>query len=113
MKPELTHSESDISDHTKDLQKNLIRQIHEDMINEPTMNINPDTSDTSDTKSWLDHRISESIQVITWRTGGVFFFLYYHCFIAGERLVEGRTCDGAKIQTDRGRQSVYVVWYYG
>ncbi|XP_016659166.1 uncharacterized protein LOC100572572 [Acyrthosiphon pisum] len=36
-KPELVHGESEISDHTKDLQKNLMRQVHEDVINKPNM----------------------------------------------------------------------------
>ncbi|XP_025195971.1 asparagine-rich protein [Melanaphis sacchari] len=39
-KPELVHDESEISDHTKDLQKNLMRQIHEDVINKPNMLVN-------------------------------------------------------------------------
>jgi len=37
VKPELVHGESEISDHTKDLQKNLMRQVHEDVINKPNM----------------------------------------------------------------------------
>ncbi|XP_060846905.1 filamin A-interacting protein 1-like [Rhopalosiphum padi] len=40
VKPELVHGESEISDHTKDLQKNLMRQVHEDVINKPNMLVN-------------------------------------------------------------------------
>ncbi|XP_022180084.1 uncharacterized protein LOC111040465 [Myzus persicae] len=40
VKPELVHCESEISDHTKDLQKNLMRQVHEDVINKPNMLVN-------------------------------------------------------------------------
>jgi len=39
-RPELVHGESEISDHTKELQKNLMIQVHEDVINKPNMLIN-------------------------------------------------------------------------
>ncbi|XP_015364028.1 PREDICTED: uncharacterized protein LOC107161922 [Diuraphis noxia] len=42
-RPELVHGESEISDHTKDLQKNLIIQVHEDVINKPNMLVNDKT----------------------------------------------------------------------
>jgi len=67
LKLELLHDESEISDQTKDLQKNLMRQVHEDVINKPDMLANDKTimSDSSETNSsWLNHGISELIEVI-------------------------------------------------
>lgn len=63
-KPDLVHVESNISDNTKELQKNLMQQVHEDVINRSNMLVgdNIDSSDTS--KSWLSHEISELIKVI-------------------------------------------------
>lgn len=58
-KPKLVHGESEISDHTKDLQKNLMKQVHEDVINTPNMLIN----DPQISSSWLDHGITEIIGV--------------------------------------------------
>lgn len=63
-KPDLVHVESDVSDNTRELQKNLMQQIHEDVINRSNMLVDDkiDFSDTS--KSWLYNGISELIKVI-------------------------------------------------
>lgn len=60
LKPELVHGESEISDHTKELQKNLMMQIHEDVINEPHTLIGNKIEETS----WLSRSISKMIKVI-------------------------------------------------
>lgn len=59
LKPKLVHGESEISDHTKELQKNLMKQVHEDVINTPDMLI----KDTHKSSSWLDHGITNVIGV--------------------------------------------------
>lgn len=58
-KSKIVHGESEISDHTKDLQKNLMKQIHEDVINKPDMLMN----DTLISSSRLDHGIKDIIEV--------------------------------------------------
>lgn len=66
-RPELVHGESEISDHTKDMQKNLMRQIHEDVINKPNMLVKSKTStpdSSGDNMTCLEDGISELIKVI-------------------------------------------------
>lgn len=63
LKPELVHGESEISDHTKELQKNLMSQIHEDVINKPHMLVKNDKVKTSDAMLWLNRNISDMIKV--------------------------------------------------
>jgi len=60
------HGESEISDHTKDLQKNLIRQVHEDVINKPNMLVNyeMESSNSLADSSNLNFGISELMKVI-------------------------------------------------
>lgn len=57
----LVHGESsEISDHTEELQMNLMRQVHEDVINAPDMLVN-EISDSSD--STLIRGISALVKV--------------------------------------------------
>jgi hypothetical protein len=64
-KPALVHGESDLSDHTKDLQKNLMRQVHEDVVNKPKMLVakKNNSSESSCATSRLSYGISELIKV--------------------------------------------------
>jgi len=66
IKPELVHGESEISDHTKDLQKNLMRQVHEDVINKPNMLVNyeMESSNSIGVSSNLNSGIAELMKVI-------------------------------------------------
>lgn len=66
VKPELVHGESEISDHTKDLQKNLMRQVHEDVINKPNMLVNDkmESSNSISVSSDLNSGIAELMKVI-------------------------------------------------
>lgn len=79
-KPVLIHGESDISDHSKDLQMNQIRQVHQDTIHKPDLLLTGDKSDspTSDKNSlWLNHEISELMTVsIVFISADVILFLF-------------------------------------
>lgn len=73
LKPELVHGESEISDHTKDLQRNLMKQVHEDVIHKPNMLMSLDHGDADDSSNrdsdsgeavlWLDSSISKLVKV--------------------------------------------------
>jgi len=81
VKPELVHGESEISDHTKDLQKNLMRQVHEDVINKPNMLINykiKSSNSCGDSRD-LNVGIAELMKVIQllYKPLGIFIFLVY------------------------------------
>jgi len=66
VRPELVHGESEISDHTKDLQKNLMIQVHEDVINKPSMLVNDkiESSNSCSESRDLYSGISELMKVI-------------------------------------------------
>jgi len=66
VKPELVHGESEISDHLKDLQKNLMRQVHEDVINKPNMlaNYKMESCNSCGDSKDLDFGIAELMKVI-------------------------------------------------
>lgn len=80
VKPELVHGESEISDHTKDLQKNLMRQIHEDVINKPNMLVNDKMglSNPFGDASHLNNEISELMKVLLFLYNR-FSILYFIC----------------------------------
>lgn len=62
-KPELARSESDVSDHTKDLQRNLMRQVHGDVIDRPDMLMHDETRSPDAIGSLLNRGISELTKV--------------------------------------------------
>lgn len=66
VRPELVHGESEISDHTKDLQKNLMIQVHEDVINKPSMLVNDkiESSNSCSESRDLYSGIAELMKVI-------------------------------------------------
>lgn len=79
VKPELVHGESEISDHTKDLQKNLMRQVHEDVINKPNMLVNDkmESSNLCGDSRDLNFGIAELMKVILflYRLLGILYIL--------------------------------------
>jgi len=79
VKPELVHGESEISDHTKDLQKNLMRQVHEDVINKPNMLVNYKTESCNScgVSKDLNFEIAELMKVILllYKPLGIFYFI--------------------------------------
>lgn len=81
-KPMLVHGESDFSDHTKDLQMNQIRQVHQDTIHKPNMLLMGDRSDspTSNKNSlWLNNEISElmTVSIIDISYQWILYFFYW------------------------------------
>lgn len=79
VKPELVHGESEISDHTKDLQKNLMRQVHEDVINKPNMLVNykmKSSNSCGDSRD-LDVGISELMKVIQFLYKRISIFYFF------------------------------------
>lgn len=66
-KPELARSESDVSDHTKDLQRNLMRQVHGDMIDRPDMLMRDEMRSPNAIGSLLNRGISELTKVTRFR----------------------------------------------
>lgn len=75
-KPELARSESDVSDHTKDLQRNLMRQVHGDVVDRPDMLMRDETRSPDAIGSLLNRGISELTKVIRSRcTAFAFAFL--------------------------------------
>lgn len=98
VKPELVHGESEISDHTKDLQKNLMRQVHEDVINKPNMLVNDkmESSNSIGVSSDLNSGIAELMKVILllfFNSLDIFYFiilllyLYIILFTLEKRLI--------------------------
>lgn len=66
-KPELTRGDSDVSDHTKDLQRNLMRQVHGDVIDRPDMLMRDETGSPDAIGSLLNRGISELTKVTRFR----------------------------------------------
>ncbi|XP_050426232.1 GRIP1-associated protein 1-like isoform X2 [Adelges cooleyi] len=62
IKPELKHEDSEISEHTSEMQITLMRQIHQDVIEKPKMLMKNDTTDFSD-RPWANRDIVDMLKV--------------------------------------------------